>query len=100
MEVDGTFFPSLMEDLRIDQITVTAATLCVYLVSTQATSRCPLCDQVSTQIHSRYRRTVADVPCGSQPVRLLLDVRKFFCRTKLAPIQWLFRNFDTVGEPP
>ena len=78
MEGEGTIFLSLVEDLRIDQITVTAATLCVHLTSTQIASRCPLCDQASTQIYSRYRRTVADVPCGSQPVRLLLDVRKFF----------------------
>lgn len=71
-------FLSLAEDLQIDQITLKAATLCIHLVSTQAASRCPLCDQASTQIHSHYRRTVADVPCGSRPVRLLLDVRKFF----------------------
>jgi transposase len=32
-------------------------------------------------VHSYYHRSVRDVPCGGQSVRLALTVRKFFCRT-------------------
>lgn len=81
MEGEGTLFLSLTEDLLIDHITVTPTALCVQVISTQRSSHCPLCGQASQQVHSRYRRVVADVSCGSQQVRLHLDVRRFFCRT-------------------
>src|SRR5688500_16818980 len=35
---------------------------------------------VSEAMHSHYRRTIADLPWGGHTVRLLLRVRKFFCR--------------------
>lgn len=53
----------------------------VEVVSTRSSSRCPLCFQPALRIHSRYRRIVADVPCGGLQVQLVLHVRKFFCDT-------------------
>ncbi|MGI8541100.1 MAG: ISL3 family transposase [Rubrobacteraceae bacterium] len=41
---------------------------------------CPLCGSVSTSIHSHYRRSPADLPWGGHPVKLILRVRKFFCK--------------------
>ncbi len=78
--MEGALLLSLSPDLWIDQITTTTTTLIVHLVSTQPASHCPLCGQASEHVHSRYRRVVADVPCGSKPVSLSLEVRKFFCR--------------------
>ena len=78
MEV--THLLALSDDLRIDQCTITAAALVLEVISTQLVCCCPVCGQPSDQIHSRYRRVVADVPCGNRPVRLHLEVRKFFCR--------------------
>jgi hypothetical protein len=40
----------------------------VEVVSTRSSSRCPLCFQPALRIHSRYRRIVADVPCGGLQV--------------------------------
>ncbi len=54
-------------------------TLCVSLLSTQLSSRCPLCGSSSIRIHSRYQRILDDLPNTGQPVRLVLSVRKFFC---------------------
>jgi transposase len=71
---------ALSDDLRIDQFTITASALVLEVISTQPACCCPVCGQTSDQIHSRYRRVVADVPCGNRPVRLHLEVRKFFCR--------------------
>jgi len=71
---------ALSDDLRIDQFTITASALVIEVISTQPICCCPVCGQASDQIHSRYRRVVADVPCGNRPVRLHLEGRKFFCR--------------------
>lgn len=59
--------------------------LCVSLLSTQPASRCPLCGSLSTRIHSRYQRRLADLPSARQPVRFLLSVRKFFCDVPTCP---------------
>lgn len=40
---------------------------------------CLSCGNRSTRVHSRYRRTLADLPWQGLPVRILLHARKFFC---------------------
>jgi len=52
-------------------------TLVVKTVLPQA--ECPLCHTASTHVHSRYLRTVADLPWHGVAVRLELHTRKFFC---------------------
>jgi transposase len=40
---------------------------------------CPSCGQLATRIHSRYRRTLHDLPVSGRTVRLSLQIRRFFC---------------------
>ena len=42
-------------------------------------SRCRRCGRVSTRVHSRYRRHLADLPAAGRPVVVWLTVRRFFC---------------------
>lgn len=49
------------------------------MISTQPTAIRPLCQKSSQRVHSRYYRTLQDVPCASFALRLQLGVRKFFC---------------------
>jgi transposase len=42
-------------------------------------SRCPLCGQPSGRVHSRYGRTVADLPLRGVPVILRVRARRIFC---------------------
>jgi Transposase/zinc-finger of transposase IS204/IS1001/IS1096/IS1165 len=41
-------------------------------------SRCRRCGRVSTRVHSRYRRQLADLPVAGRPVEVWLTVRRFF----------------------
>ncbi len=41
---------------------------------------CPECGLLSTRVHSRYRRTVWDLATCGRPVKVELEVRRFFCR--------------------
>ena len=75
-------FPS---DLEVTAFSRQEGMLCVSLLSTQPTSRCPLCESPATRIHSRYQRKLADLPSVGQPVRFLLSVRKFFCDVLTCP---------------
>lgn len=49
------------------------------LAPTNQKAACPLCQQISTKVHSRYRRALDDLPCCGKPLRLQVMVRRFFC---------------------
>src|SRR5205085_11265672 len=70
--------PSPIE-LQLDQIAFRAPELIVTASARRRVVSCPLCGHASTRIHSRYRRTVADLPWHGLRVRLELRVRRFFC---------------------
>jgi transposase len=52
----------------------------VCVTSQRESSPCPQCSISSSAIHSLYRRHPQDLPCVGRPIRLILTVRKFFCR--------------------
>jgi transposase len=54
--------------------------LLLHLSSTQTIVPCPLCGRLTHRIHSRYERTLADLPCVHFRLRVVLQVCKFFCR--------------------
>jgi transposase len=47
--------------------------------STQTLVQCPLCAYPTTRIHSRYERTLLDLPCVNYSLTLVMQVCKFFC---------------------
>jgi transposase len=47
--------------------------------STQTLVQCPLCASPTTRIHSRYERTLLDLPCVNYSLTLVMQVSKFFC---------------------
>ncbi len=70
----------LPHGLKITSICETPDTLVVAVSSNRRSSTCPLCSTPSRHIHSHYQRKPADLPCAGHPIRLLLEVRRFFCR--------------------
>jgi transposase len=81
---------------------------CDYVVAAQVRggeAGCPSCESPSSRVHSRYRRTVADVPVAGRPVRIMLWVRRFFCdnaacgaRTFVEQVSGLTRRWSRVSE--
>ena len=49
--------------------------------------RCPICGERSERIHSRYTRTLGDLPWARFAVRLRVEVRRFFCANPTCPRQ-------------
>ena len=60
------------------------------LVTTTPSALCPLCHRPSRRVHSRYWRTIRDLPCGEQSLTLRVRVRRFFCGNR----QCLRRTFS------
>ena len=53
--------------------------LILNLTSTQTQAACPICGQPSHRVHSRYERTLADLPYVAFRLTLIVQVCKFFC---------------------
>ncbi len=97
--MERTPFLPLPEGMLIDQVQLTETGLRIAVVATHPTSRCPLCSESSSSIHSTYRRCVRDVTCGGRQVQLSLLVRKFFCRNGLCPRKIFTERIPQFVEP-
>jgi len=71
----------------------------LHMTSTHARVPCPLCHVPTARVHSRYERTVADLPWGIYAVCLQLRVRKFFCDNAACPRQIFTERLSTVAAP-
>lgn len=67
------------EDVTVDHIIAEDQSLTLIVSTCRLGAVCPLCGQVSTRIHSRYGRTLSDLPWHGVTVRLRLQSRRFFC---------------------
>lgn len=76
----ATLSPSPLE-LHLDGFEVEAHSITIRITAKRAVARCPSCGEFSDRIHSRYTRTLSDLPWHGVPVRLCLHTRRFFCRT-------------------
>jgi transposase len=90
---------SLPEDFVVYQVRVFYDCVTIYVHSTAPLAVCPLCSQPATRIHSRYRRTVADVPSGGRQLVLSLIVRKFFCQNCACPRRIFAERLRDVARP-
>ena len=73
-------FPELIdENLQISQVNV-ANEITITLRTTLPTAACPWCGTISKRVQSRYRRTLHDLPISGRLVRLIVEVRRFFCK--------------------
>ena len=94
-----TPFLPLPEGLDIAAISETDTGLLVRVTSNRPSSPCPICSTPSTAIHSYYRRHPLDLPCTGRSIRLLLSVRKFFCRVASCPQKIFTERIPELLEP-
>jgi transposase len=66
-------------ELQLDQVVFVAPELVVTARARRRIVACPACGHASARVHSRYRRSLADLPWHGLRVRLDLRVRRFFC---------------------
>lgn len=71
-------FPDL-PDIEVEEVEV-AEEIRLSLRTTSPTASCPSCGTVSSRIQSRYTRTLRDLPSVGRPIRLIMHVRRFFCK--------------------
>jgi hypothetical protein len=63
----------------VEQVDQMPGLVCILVRARSADGRCPRCGMVSSRVHSRYERRLADAAAGGQWVVIRLRVRRFFC---------------------
>jgi transposase len=86
--------------LKVESNTAVEAGIVVVARSEVAERPCPVCGRASRRVHSRYVRTISDLPCGGRRVELRLRARRFVCRTPFCPRRIFAERFEAavVGE--
>ena len=85
--------------LALEDARLTVDGVTVLVASMLPNNRCPLCDQPSSRVHSRYQRTLADLPWQGLCVRICWRSRKFFCDNPLCPRRIFTERLPDVAKP-
>lgn len=94
--------PTLLPDpaqLRLICLSATDARITLDVCPRSLTARCPLCGQPSERVHSRYCRTLADLPWSGLAVRLRLHARRFFCGNQVCQRRIFTERLPGVVDP-
>src|SRR4029434_932327 len=65
----------------------------------QTVSRGPVCAVPAKRLHSRYTRTLVNLPWAHDRVRMQLRVRKWFCQNPPCIRQIFTERLPTVAAP-
>lgn len=81
IEVLYRLLPDTTKNLQLENwlINEAQATITLIIASVQTVTQCPICASQTQRIHSRYERTLADLPWADYRITLQMSVRKFFC---------------------
>lgn len=94
--------PTLLPDptcLHLNLLDASETTITAVVTMTAEEAACPLCQRDSARIHSRYTRTVADLPWMGCAVRLELHIRRFFCPNPECTRQIFTERLPSVVAP-
>jgi len=75
------------------------ALITVTLRSRHPQTRCPLCGRRSKRTHSRYERTLTDLPWGEHAITIKLGVRRMFCDNALCKRHIFTERLPGVAAP-
>ena len=78
----------IIEQVRIEESGVAAAAR-----SRDVGSACPACGRLSRRVHSRYVRSLSDLPAHGRRVRIALTVRRFRCGNDVCPREIFAERF-------
>lgn len=82
----------------IEQITLADRVITILVQSQTMSASCPACARVSSRVHSRYRRRLADLPWSGRTVQLVIQVRRFFCKQPGCPCKTFAEALPTLAE--
>src|SRR6266704_2628934 len=89
----------LPEGVEVQAVCLSSTHLTIRLSTTSENACCPQCQALSQRIHSRYGRTLADLPCAGRRVVLKVTVRKFVCSMATCPCRIFTERLPKLTQP-
>lgn len=83
--------------LHVETLLLDDDGLTILAASEVETTPCPRCGRCADRVHSRYVRTLSDLPWAALTVRLRVRVRKFFCDNEACPRRIFAERLDHVA---
>ena len=74
--------PLIPRQLIVEEVIVETERIVINCRSRLSAPRCPSCRRVSSRMHSRYKRRIADLPWQGCPVVLCVHVRRLRCANR------------------
>ncbi|SEO20463.1 Transposase [bacterium A37T11] len=85
--------------LKAETIDSEPGVLYVHTSVYQKDSACPICGKRSNRIHSRYTRTLLDLPISGNIAKVKLKARKYFCDNAVCSRKVFTERFDCEIRP-
>ena len=71
----------------------------VLVTTTPPRTRCPHCGRYANRVHSRYHRTLRDLPCAGRALVAHLQVRRFRCTSPRCTTKLFCERLGELAEP-
>ncbi len=98
MEIDE-LIKELDKKLIVIKKEILKDTMYVYCDTYKKETQCKYCGTISNSVHSIYQRTISDLPIQKYKVKLLINVKKYFCinpecshKTFAEPLNFVEKN--------
>jgi len=89
--------PLIPAGLAVVQVLPTPERVTILTQPLSATAACPDCGTMSSRLHSRYQRTLGDLPWQGRPVVLRVQARRFRCHHPACPRQTFAERLGDVA---
>ena len=86
------------DGLAVEEMVVNDGAITLVVAATADSAVCPQCYAVSTRVHSRYWRTLHDLPWAEVAVTLRLRVRRFRCTNPSCPRAIFAERFANLAQ--
>jgi transposase len=87
------------ERLQCHEIQITDGQITIVVSGRSPIGQCPVCGQASARVHSRYARTLGDLPWQGLRVQVRWNSRKFFCQNGTCPRRIFTERLSDVAAP-
>ncbi len=98
VDLDASVLPAAPQ-LQLDSVDVGATAITLGVSSIQVSPTCPACGHSAHRVHSRYERTLADLPWPNLAARIQLHVRRFFCEQPACPRTTFAEGVPALTRP-
>ena len=97
MEIDE-LIKELDKKLIVIKKEIIRDTMYVYCDTHREETQCKYCGTISNSVHSIYQRTISDLPIQEYKVKLLINVKKYFCVNPKCNHKTFAESLDFVEE--